>query len=363
MVTLKINFILGQISQPRCIKRLEAIKDAGFEIAVYGFDNGLYSENARNKDYKIHSIRIDNGGNKLVNSVKKILFVKKVCSSLSSHDILYAFGIDIAFWVYIFTGGRRKYIYEEADLNYTKFSNKYLVRFFKSIDKYLIRHSYYTVLTSDGFVGYLYTFSIFPKQIIVLPNKLNVYFRNVSRNFRELQSDQRIRFGFIGAIRYPNTIVRFAEVIGKHYPQHEFTFWGTGVGVNEAMDKCEVYNNVKFEGSFRNPEDLETIYSNIDINVVCYDTTYFNVTIAEPNKLYESIFFGKPMVVSANTFLGTKVDKWGIGFVVDCSTDMHIKEFISSLELERINSCIKKCAKIKKEELIDSTAILIKKIL
>ena len=72
MTTLKIKFILGQISQPRCLKRLEAIKNAGFEIAVYGFDNGLYNENIRNKDYKIHSIRIDGKGNKFVKSIKKI---------------------------------------------------------------------------------------------------------------------------------------------------------------------------------------------------------------------------------------------------------------------------------------------------
>lgn len=77
MTTLKIKFILGQISQPRCLKRLEAIKNAGFEIAVYGFDNGLYNENIRNKDYKIHSIRIDGKGNKFVKSIKKILFIKK----------------------------------------------------------------------------------------------------------------------------------------------------------------------------------------------------------------------------------------------------------------------------------------------
>lgn len=359
---MKIKFILGQISQPRCIKRLEAIKDAGFDIAVYGFDNGLYNENIRNKDYKIHSIRIDRNSNKFIKSIQKILFIKKVTSSLSSHDILYAFGIDIAFWVYLFTGGRRKYIYEEADLNYTKFSNKYIVRFLKSIDKYLIRHSYYTVLTSDGFVKYLYESSIPPKQIIILPNKLNVYFTAIPRKTCELQKKEKIRFGFIGAVRYPNTIVRFSEVVGKYFPQHEFTFWGTGVGIEEAISRCKPYSNVNFEGSFRNPEDLETIYSNIDINVVCYDTAHFNVTIAEPNKLYESIFFGKPLVVSANTFLANKVDNLGIGFVVNCSADAHIIEFVSSLELQQINNCIKNCVKIRSEELIDSTAVLIERI-
>lgn len=77
MTTLKIKFILGQISQPRCLKRLEAIKNAGFEIAVYGFDNGLYNRNIRNKDYKIHSIRIDGKGNKFELVNKKDIVYKK----------------------------------------------------------------------------------------------------------------------------------------------------------------------------------------------------------------------------------------------------------------------------------------------
>ena len=58
------------------------------------------------------------------------------------------------------------------------------------------------------------------------------------------------------------------------------------------------------------------------------------------------------MVVSANTFLATKVKEWGIGFAANCSTDIYIKEFISSLGVEQINRCIKNCAKYKRKNLL-----------
>ena len=51
------------------------------------------------------------------------------------------------------------------------------------------------------------------------------------------------------------------------------------------------FPNVKLHGKFKNPSDLSVIYNKIDLNVICYDTTSINVRIAEPNKLYESIFF------------------------------------------------------------------------
>ena len=50
MKRMKIICIVPQLSQPRCIKRANILVDLGYNVEVYGYDNGLYSDNIN--DYK-----------------------------------------------------------------------------------------------------------------------------------------------------------------------------------------------------------------------------------------------------------------------------------------------------------------------
>ena len=355
-----IKFILGQISQPRCLKRIESFVEAGYPSMVYGFDNGLYNENVKDKSYPIISWKVNSKKNKLFLLIDKIKYLSMVARSCRKNDIIYIFGFDNAFLMKLLKY-KCSYIYEEADLNYTKYSNVLLVKIFREIDKYLIKKSLFTILTSQGFVNYLYGMRQCPENILLINNKLNIYFKNKVRNISLLDSIHQLRFGFIGAIRYPNTIIKFAETIGRRFINHEFHFWGGGF-FQELAQKCaKEFSNVFFHDSFRNPEDLQEIYSMIDINVVCYDCQYTNVKIAEPNKLYESIFFGKPILVSRGTFLERRVKDLKIGFSVDALDEESICQFIDSLTLSGLNECISNCMQVPSEELIDNPDVLLNK--
>ena len=115
-------------------------------------------------------------------------------------------------------------------------------------------------------------------------------------------------------------------------------------------------------GTFENPKDLQDIYSKIDISIVCYDTTSGNVRIAEPNKLYESIFFKTPIVVSSGTFLEDRVKEYNAGYAIDASKDNSIIEFVKSITKEKIDAIINNMKTISSSELIDSSEELVKRI-
>ena len=114
-----------------------------------------------------------------------------------------------------------------------------------------------------------------------------------------------------------------------------------------------------FHGPFRNPVDLPSIYENIDISIACYDTTSENVKIAEPNKLYESIYFETPLVVSSETFLARQVEKYDIGFCIDASNDDSISNFITQINISQLQHASKNMHAIAYKELVDSPKILI----
>ena len=200
-----------------------------------------------------------------------------------------------------------------------------------------------------------------PSNVVNLPNKLNPYFANISRIYPDV-SEKHIVFSFIGAIRYPNTILRFAKVVGENYPNHEFHFYGDSVLVKQFEEELSFYQNVKFFGPYRNPQDLEDIYSKIDVVVACYETESLNERIAEPNKLYEAIFFNKPIIVSTNSFVGKRVRELNCGLVIDAYSEKSIMNAIDSLTYEKMKEFCCNSTCVNSKSLIDSPEPLFDKL-
>ena len=96
--------------------------------------------------------------------------------------------------------------------------------------------------------------------------------------------------------------------------------------------------------------------------MVCYDTNSGNVRIAEPNKLYESIFFETPIIVSSNTFLAKRVKQYNAGDDIDASNDSAIIDYVNNLDAVRLNKIATNLTLIDFKTLIDSPIELINKI-
>lgn len=354
----RIIFIVGSISQPRVIKRINSFIENGFEVEVYGFNRNKYNINANIEGVKVNVIGDFGDGKDYLHKIKKTITLyfrlRKVYNKKS--DIFYFFGFMEAIGTLLFPS---KYIYEISDILYVYKRFKRFEWLFKYVDKKLIKRSLITVMTSGGFKSFL-TGKKEYSNVIIQPNKLSPYFHNINRNnicFKNVSDN--IKFAFVGAFRYPNTIFRFAEVIGKHFPNHEFKFYGDSQMTNQVKNIAEKYANVMYYGEYKNPDDLEMIYQNVDFVVACYDPESLNERIAEPNKLYEAMYFKKPIIVTTGTYVEKQVEKFGCGFAIDASSDDNIIDFINSISLENILKIKKNIEKINSKNLIDDNAKLI----
>lgn len=354
----RIVFIVQQLSQPRCIKRINTLQKAGFAVKVYGFDNGLYNDALQSLPFSVERIikrtKEDSKAKKIVFFVKTIRKILKE----NKNELFYLFGFEFGTISRLL--GCKNYIYEEADVSAARFSNQIIRKLLLSVDRYNIKKSIYTIFTSEGFVDYLFPKTA-PKNIIILPNKLSTYFDQAKKEGLQKKSIdcKHIKFGFIGLIRYPNTIVRFAKVIGREFPQHEFHFWGEPERDYYLDEEVKTYKNVFFHGRFTNPNDLMSIYEQTDISVVCYDTMSGNVRIAEPNKIYESIFFETPLVVSLDTFLAKRVNDLKIGYAINASRDEAIIDFVNSINGDDLTVRMNSMQAIPWQEVVDDPKELI----
>lgn len=354
---MKIVFIAPSTSQPRILKRIVSLKYAGFDVKVYAYDRGVYNCNNFPPNIDVELLgNLKDGENYWAKIRTMNRDILRIISIEGRYNVIYySFGYFGSFCLMLH---KVKYLYEMSDVlyGYKKFN---LIRpIMKFVDKIMVKRSEITLMTSEGFQNFLFGGKK-QNNVLLQPNKLNAYFLDKERHFQKVNSTINLKFAFIGAIRYPNTILRFARIIGNYYPNHEFHFYGDSIMAKEFQEATSQFNNVIFHGAFRNPYDLEAIYHNIDIVACCYENESLNERIAEPNKLYEAAFFGKPIIVSKNTFLASQIEKYGCGWAIDAYSDESIRCFIDKLSPDEYNRIVEAEMNLPKNFLIDNPKILI----
>ncbi len=356
----RIIFIANSLTLQRVIKRINSFVDAGYNIDVYGFirsDVGYYGNLERNFSFNV----IGEFPNSM--SYFKRLFIirksiKRILSSIPQNgSLLYLFGLETAIVVKRLT--KIPYIYEEADLVHTYIGNPIIRLFLEKEDISIIRKSKLTVLTSEGFISYHFGKKK-PHNVLVVGNRLNPSVNNLPKKGKKCINIDHLRIGFVGSFRF-ESIIHFCKVFLKNYPQHELHVYG--VIADEGINRFfEEYDNFFYHGPFKNPDDLPEIYSNIDLSLSTYDATTINAKFAEPNKMYEALYFETPIIVSKGTYLENKVKNLGIGFSVDAFNDDEIKSFINSLSAHRLNECIDNLRLLDKEAAINNMSNLFNRV-
>ncbi len=330
---MKIVFVLGSLQSQRCIKRIRSFVVRGIDVSVFAFQR---SSEMYNSEIGFPIEVIGSFSNDYPYWKRFFVLLKSFRRIASTNaDLYYLFGLDMAL-SFQFVCPCRPYVYEESDLVHTYLSNPFARKALECVDKWLIRKSRMTLLTSEGFLRYHYGTDC-PGNIRVVPNKLSP---TVSQYPLLPKSKHgNLRVGFVGKIRF-KTIFSFAEIFCRRYPQHEFHFYGDFPSeTNRTMfAPLSKYGNCFFHGSFKNPADLPAIYAEIDWVLSSYDPFYENVRYAEPNKLYEAIFFETPIVVSKGTFLADRVEDLGVGFVVNAMDEGEVVSLVEgwSDEVSRV---------------------------
>lgn len=347
---MKIVFLLSTASNPNNVKRIEEFISNGYEVEVYSFFREYDAINPSER-YEVQSMGVIPMG---IAYRKRIGLIAKgirgvLKKTKKENCLFYIIRNDIAI---IFTMiSHRPYIFEEADMTHVGFANPLLSTIMEAKIKRIIRHSYLSVFRSAGFLEYHFP-NRPPQNTYVIPNRLHPDILAQKVEPKEDVDANHLKFGFVGAIRM-ETVLNFAKVVLKNFPQHEVHFYGIFSTKNdeELFQTLHTYPNYFFHGHFKNPSDLPEIYSNIDLVISTYCNKN-NHKYAEPNKFYESIYFETPIIVSEDTYLSLRVKDMGIGYIVDPMDDSKIIEFVKGLTVEDISSKQKAARLIDKRDLI-----------
>ena len=216
---------------------------------------------------------------------------------------------------------KNKYIFDIRDYTYEKYG------FYKKIVDKLIDKSYFTAISSKGFMKFLNAST----KIIPCHNISNAEY--VVNDSEDIKNKQQITIGFLGGIRYFKENCKLIEIVANN-SKYRLIYVGKKYADCDLESYCKSkkIKNVFFKGTFKNDEK-PAIYKKIDLINAIYGNESLEVTTALPNKLYDGILFKKPIVVSNGTFLGKIVEENNIGLNLDLNEnniEKKIEQYISS---------------------------------
>ncbi len=133
----------------------------------------------------------------------------------------------------------------------------------------------------------------------------------------EPPNNKQFTICYIGGISKPRFLLELVDVVKTLNDVH-CVIAGSGskkTYVNELKEKCSKVDNVEFIGKIPMDEVIPmTKKSNV---VVCmFDPNDKNSKVGLPNKVFESMVAGRPIIASKEVYLGKFVEKENIGLSV-----------------------------------------------
>lgn len=160
------------------------------------------------------------------------------------------------------------------------------------------------------------------KNIHVLPNIPNGKTQYDENTLKITQADldkYKYVISYVGVFDRDRGLENLLEVVSSR-PDICLNIAGFGVLADLVKEYSEKYPNIKCWGRVEYPVG-QAIQKNSSLIAAMYHLTSPLHKYAAPNKYYESLVLEVPMITTVDTLVGSKVEKYDTGFVLDETKD------------------------------------------
>lgn len=342
---MKTCVLLSHMPNPRFMKRIKVIQTVSDVYLICVKREGINLWETQ-KDLFVRSNVIEMKMPTARHFISRILalrkFMQKAHQALQEYkpDVIYMEGLDCLLIANNYQALKKnvKLYYEIGDLRAgIKEKNSSIIsqlvgRVSTVTEKRMLKNIYKIVVTSELFYTRYYSSFFSKEKCLFLPNLPDL---SVFKNFIRKRGG-KFTVGFIGAIRYISQmklLIDATEGLGVN------VFFAGGCHEPDVQESLKEYAknrvDVEFLGSYEYESEVAKLYGKADCIYSVYDTKNQNARMALPNKLYESIICGLPIIVAKDTYLGELVREWRCGVTVSDNNAKELREAINSLKSDK----------------------------
>lgn len=214
-------------------------------------------------------------------------------------------------------------LWPEVPIQMGALRNPFLIKMLRKLERIIYREATHIVALSPGMKDGILKY-VEKKKVSMIPNMAKIeVFGNRDKKIKlhkqlKFKSDtfKVVHFGALGKANGAMSIIETAIIL-KNNPSIEFVFLGGGANEKDLKIKCIKHdlNNVKFLGNF--PMNITAEIVNLcDVSIVSFldlPILYTN----SPNKFFDSLSAGKPIIVNSAGWTKELVEKYNCGKYVD----------------------------------------------
>ena len=195
-----------------------------------------------------------------------------------------------------------KYIFDYRDASYEYF------RFYLKMIKKLVACSYFTCISSKGFLDILPSSD---KYVFAHNFKYSDLKHKLEKSV--MTPHEKIHLSYIGLLR-ETYLYRLIDVISQDN-RFMLYFHGGGEFLNGAMKHAAGTKNVAFTGEYTGDEKIK--YA-LEADIFCYnyESSFINDR-ALANKYYDALIFKKPLLGNSRTYSGQLIERNGLGISLE----------------------------------------------
>lgn len=257
--------------------------------------------------------------------------------------IVYAWNFDIALLFRLsnlFSKRKYTFIYEVADIKPILLSESMVGNILRKLEQFILNKTSFLCVTSQDYIeNYFDKFYSFNGENHLLENKVFPII-NFVKDKTIAPATKKWRIGLVGLIRC-NKSLQLLRDLAITLPQKvEIILAGKSEGFAEdEFVKLQELSNVKNLGEYKYPDDLQKIYSNMDI---IWSADFSDLTLNSkwllPNRIYEAGFFSVPQLCfSENEAICKYIESLQIGWVLENATSDTLSKFIKNLKSKDFN--------------------------
>lgn len=187
---------------------------------------------------------------------------------------------------------KNRYIIDIRDYSYEH------IPIFRSIEKKLMKNAALRVISSRKYEMFLPK-----KQEYMVCHNISFNINQTKKLPYNINKRGIIKIGYVGAVSYENQCYRLIDLV-KNDTRFSFEIFGEGIS-SDLIEKYVGKTNctrIRCHGAYL-PEEKADIIKSVDILFNAYGNDSKRLTCALSNKLYDSFFYGKPILNSPDTYM------------------------------------------------------------
>lgn len=315
---------------PPVEKMAATLSEMGYSVSILAWDRGSnYSvqhsvANIYNFEIDVYRIGIKSQFGSGIKNIFKILsFFKALKGWLNKEgakfDVIHAFDFDTGYIAHKFAKKHNiRFVYHILDYYADCHSMpKIADKFVRTRENKIINSSDATIICTEKRIEQIKGTA--PNNLTVIHNSpINVI--DSANSSITISESNRVKIAYVGILSDGRLLRQILEIVSENKSKFELHIGGFGILESLVGEYAKSHDNIVYYGKIKYNDTLN-LERQCDVMTAIYDPSIPNHRYCAPNKFYEALMLGKPIIMVKNTGFDEIITKEKLGLLIEYTKD------------------------------------------